>query len=52
MVFIDKAGNIYDIKVGSGNEAEITEKIKLLLAANNFPRLPADCRDSFRGFFA
>jgi thiol-disulfide isomerase/thioredoxin len=33
MVFIDKAGNIYDIKVGSGNEAEITEKIKLLLAA-------------------
>jgi thiol-disulfide isomerase/thioredoxin len=32
MVFIDKAGNIYDIKVGSGNEAEITEKIKLLLA--------------------
>jgi thiol-disulfide isomerase/thioredoxin len=33
MVFIDKAGNIYDIKVGSGNETEITEKIKLLLAA-------------------
>jgi thiol-disulfide isomerase/thioredoxin len=33
MVFIDKAGNIYDIKVGSGNESEITEKIKLLLAA-------------------
>jgi thiol-disulfide isomerase/thioredoxin/predicted negative regulator of RcsB-dependent stress response len=33
MVFIDKAGNIYDIKVGSGNEQEITEKIKLLLAA-------------------
>ncbi len=33
MVFIDKAGNIYDIKVGSGNEAEITKKIKLLLAA-------------------
>ena len=33
MVFIDKAGNIYDIKVGSGDEAEITEKIKLLLAA-------------------
>jgi len=32
MVFIDKAGNIYDIKVGSGNESEITEKIKLLLA--------------------
>jgi len=34
MVFIDKAGNVYDIKVGSGNEQEITEKIKLLLAAN------------------
>jgi thiol-disulfide isomerase/thioredoxin len=33
MVFIDKAGNIYDIKVGSGNESEITEKIKKLLAA-------------------
>ena len=33
MVFIDKAGNVYDIKVGSGNESEITEKIKLLLAA-------------------
>jgi len=33
MVFIDKAGNVYDIKVGSGNEQEITEKIKLLLAA-------------------
>jgi thiol-disulfide isomerase/thioredoxin len=33
MVFIDKAGNIYDITVGSGNETEITEKIKLLLAA-------------------
>ena len=33
MVFIDKAGNIYDIKVGSGNETEITKKIKLLLAA-------------------
>ena len=33
MVFIDKAGNIYDIKVGSGDEAEITKKIKLLLAA-------------------
>jgi len=32
MVFIDKAGNIYDIKVGSGNEAEITEKIKKLLS--------------------
>ena len=33
MIFIDKAGNIYDIKVGSGNESEITAKIKLLLAA-------------------
>ena len=32
MVFIDKAGNIYDIKVWSGNEAEITEKIKKLLS--------------------
>ena len=28
MVFIDKAGNVYDIKVGSGDEAAITEKIK------------------------
>jgi thiol-disulfide isomerase/thioredoxin len=33
MVFIGRDGNIYDIKVGSGNETEITEKIKLLLAA-------------------
>lgn len=33
MVFIDKAGNVYDIKVGSGDEKEITAKIKLLLAA-------------------
>jgi thiol-disulfide isomerase/thioredoxin len=33
MVFIDKTGNIYDVKVGSGNESEITAKIKLLLAA-------------------
>ncbi len=33
MVFIDKAGNVYDIKVGSGDEAEITAKIKMLLAA-------------------
>jgi thiol-disulfide isomerase/thioredoxin len=33
MVFIDKAGNVYDIKVGSGDEAAITAKIKLLLAA-------------------
>lgn len=33
MVFIGKDGNIYEIKVGSGNESEITAKIKLLLAA-------------------
>jgi thiol-disulfide isomerase/thioredoxin/Na+-transporting methylmalonyl-CoA/oxaloacetate decarboxylase gamma subunit len=33
MVFIGRDGNIYDIKVGSGNESEITNKIKLLLAA-------------------
>jgi thiol-disulfide isomerase/thioredoxin len=33
MVFIDKEGNVYDIKVGSGDEASISEKIKLLLAA-------------------
>ena len=33
MVFIGKDGNIYDIKVGSGNEKEISAKIKLLLAA-------------------
>jgi thiol-disulfide isomerase/thioredoxin len=33
MVFIGKDGNVYDIKVGSGDEAEITNKIKLLLAA-------------------
>jgi thiol-disulfide isomerase/thioredoxin len=33
MVFIDKGGKIYDIKIGSGDEAEITDKIKLLLAA-------------------
>jgi hypothetical protein len=33
MVFIGRDGNIYDIKVGSGNEREISEKIKLLLAA-------------------
>jgi len=32
MVFIDKAGNIYDIKVGSGDEAAITAKIRKLLA--------------------
>jgi thiol-disulfide isomerase/thioredoxin len=32
MVFIDKAGNVYDIKVGSGDEAAITAKIKKLLA--------------------
>ena len=33
MVFIDRAGNVYDIKVGSGDEAAITEKIRTLLAA-------------------
>lgn len=33
LVFIDKAGNVYDIKVGSGDEAAITAKIKKLLAA-------------------
>ena len=33
MAFIGKAGNVYDIKVGSGSEAEITAKIKKLLAA-------------------
>jgi thiol-disulfide isomerase/thioredoxin len=33
MVFIGRDGNIFDIKVGSGNETEITEKIKSLLAA-------------------
>ncbi len=32
MIFIDKAGNVYDIKVGSGNEAAITAKIQKLLA--------------------
>lgn len=32
MVFIGRDGNIYDIKVGSGNESEISKKIKLLLA--------------------
>jgi len=32
MIFIDKAGNVYDIKVGSGNEAASTAKIKKLLA--------------------
>jgi hypothetical protein len=31
-VFIDKAGNVYDIKVGSGDESEISAKIKKLLA--------------------
>lgn len=31
MVFIDKAGNVFDIKVGSGDEAAITAKIKRLL---------------------
>lgn len=33
MVFIDKAGNIHELKVGSGDEAAITAKIKTLLAA-------------------
>ncbi len=33
MVFIDKAGNVYEVKVGSGDEAAITAKIKALLAA-------------------
>lgn len=32
MVFIDKAGNLYEIKVGSGNESAITARIKQLLA--------------------
>jgi thiol-disulfide isomerase/thioredoxin len=32
MVFIDKAGNVYDLKVGSGDEAAITAKIRKLLA--------------------
>jgi thiol-disulfide isomerase/thioredoxin len=32
MVFIDRAGNVYDIKVGSGDEAAITAKIRKLLA--------------------
>jgi thiol-disulfide isomerase/thioredoxin len=32
MVFIDKAGNVYEVKVGSGDEAAITAKIKALLA--------------------
>ncbi|MCU0277114.1 MAG: TlpA family protein disulfide reductase [Acidobacteria bacterium] len=32
MIFIDKAGNVYDIKVGSGNEAAIGAKIRSLLA--------------------
>jgi thiol-disulfide isomerase/thioredoxin len=33
MVFIDKAGRVFDIKVGSGDEASISEKIRKLLAA-------------------
>ncbi|MDD8013555.1 MAG: TlpA disulfide reductase family protein, partial [Acidobacteriota bacterium] len=33
MVFIDKTGHIYEVKVGSGDEAAITAKIKQLLAA-------------------
>jgi thiol-disulfide isomerase/thioredoxin len=31
MVFIDKSGKVSEIKVGSGNEAAMTEKIKKLL---------------------
>jgi thiol-disulfide isomerase/thioredoxin/predicted negative regulator of RcsB-dependent stress response len=33
MVFIDRAGNIHELKVGSGDEAAITAKIKALLEA-------------------
>ena len=32
MVFIDKKGNIAHIKVGAGNEVEISEKVKTLLS--------------------
>jgi thiol-disulfide isomerase/thioredoxin len=32
MVFIDRAGNVFDIKVGSGDEAAISAKIRKLLA--------------------
>lgn len=32
MVFIDRAGKIYEVKVGSGDEAAVTAKIKALLA--------------------
>lgn len=32
MIFIDKSGNVFDIKVGSGDEAAITAKIRKLLA--------------------
>ncbi|MCU0277247.1 MAG: TlpA family protein disulfide reductase, partial [Acidobacteria bacterium] len=32
MIFIDKAGSVYDIKVGSGNEAAIGAKIRTLLS--------------------
>jgi len=32
MVFIDKAGNVYDIKVGSGDEASLTARIRQFLA--------------------
>jgi len=32
MVFIDKAGKVFDIKVGSGDESAITAKIRKLLA--------------------
>ncbi|HOW44152.1 MAG TPA: TlpA disulfide reductase family protein [Candidatus Aminicenantes bacterium] len=33
MVFIDRAGNVHEVKVGSGDEAAITARIKALLAA-------------------
>ncbi len=32
MVFIDKAGRVYEVKVGSGDEAALTAKIRKLLA--------------------
>ncbi len=33
MVFIDRAGNIHELKVGSGDETAITARIKMLLDA-------------------
>jgi thiol-disulfide isomerase/thioredoxin len=33
MVFIDKAGNVHEVKVGSGDEAAVSAKIRALLAA-------------------